>query len=173
MYTYELKEDDYPGSFEDLYGESPFHIGYSNRSRYILGTKPLSRDEMESIEEQEDTYFSLPVYAYVHSGSTISLSPFSCPWDSGRSGIIYARKDDLVESLGPNWESLVNQAAQYVVEAFDMYLGGDVYTVLVHDADGEIVESCGGFLGTEAAKEWAQETIAYLNRIDDNEYLQV
>jgi hypothetical protein len=32
----------------------------------------------------------LPVYGYDHSGLAVNTTGFSCPWDSGRLGIIYA-----------------------------------------------------------------------------------
>lgn len=33
----------------------------------------------------------LPLYYYSHSGESISTTPFSCPFDSGKCGYIYAR----------------------------------------------------------------------------------
>lgn len=39
------------------------------------------------------------VYMYSHTGQTVSLSPFSCPFDSGIVGYIWTNSDRLAESL--------------------------------------------------------------------------
>lgn len=66
-------------------------ITYADHSRYTLGTERISLDRFEQIGRMIDKgeYIGLPVYAYIHSGEQISTSPFTCPFDSGRSGWIY------------------------------------------------------------------------------------
>ena len=39
-------------------------------------------------------YLMLPLYLYDHSGITMNTTGFSCPWDSGQVGWIYAFKED-------------------------------------------------------------------------------
>lgn len=38
-----------------------------------------------------------PVYAYIHGGVTVSLSPFGDRWDSGQLGCIWASDKDFAE----------------------------------------------------------------------------
>ena len=45
-------------------------------------------------------YIALPVYLYEHSGTTVSTSPFSCPWDSGFFGIIAVPLDKVRREYG-------------------------------------------------------------------------
>ena len=42
----------------------------------------------------------LPLYLYDHSGITMSISPFSCPWDSGQVGWIYCTPDAISKNFG-------------------------------------------------------------------------
>ena len=37
---------------------------------------------------------SQPIYAYMHGGVTVSLTPFSCRWDSCQVGLVFSHKDD-------------------------------------------------------------------------------
>ena len=41
-----------------------------------------------------------PLYLYDHSGLSMSTSPYSCTWDSGQVGYIYALRSHLVKSTG-------------------------------------------------------------------------
>lgn len=56
--------------------------------------------ELQDILDSLDKYIILPLFLYDHSGITISTGPFSCPWDSGQVGWIYAEKKKLIEETG-------------------------------------------------------------------------
>jgi hypothetical protein len=91
------------------------------------------------------------VYAYIHSGTALSTSPFSCPWDSGWMGFIYITPErakrhgyNLRTKEGKEWAADIIKDALRVYEA---YLNGQVYGVEVVDEEGDIVESCGPFYG--------------------------
>lgn len=89
------------------------HELYLNKYRYRDLYNWELQDELDYIKENENTYIELksrqfelvsyhdnresnenweswPVYAYIHGGMTVSLSPFSCSWDSGQLGRIWA-----------------------------------------------------------------------------------
>lgn len=90
-------------------------------------------------------YFILPLYLYDHSGITMKITPFSCRWDSGQVGFIYADKDckDYDDMLA----GLTSE-----VETYDKYLTGDVYFYQLEDSSGEVIDSCCGFYGFESCK---------------------
>lgn len=135
---------------QDIDAEAPDFlaatIGYVSR-RYALGTKHMNAEELDAIAASEE-YYSLPVYAYVHSGATISTSSFSCPFDSGRSGLVFIRKDDpALEGVEDPLELLRGEVA-----VFDSYLCGEIYTVLILDQEGTVVDSVGGIYGQVSAE---------------------
>lgn len=68
-----------------------------------------------------------PVYAYEHGGITISLAPFSCPWDSGQIGWAYAFKDDYADCP----EEDIKRYLYELVKLYDMYLQGEVFAVII------------------------------------------
>jgi len=62
--------------------------------RYSLGDKHEFKepaDFREFLNGQEGVIY-LPRFLYDHSGITMSTGPFSCPWDSGQVGFIYATR---------------------------------------------------------------------------------
>lgn len=97
----------------------------------------------------------LPLYLYDHSGITMNTTGFSCPWDSGRVGYVYASKEDLkrlgLEDRDEEWieKNLVEE-----VKLYDTYLRGNVYgyrIIEVDEDDEEIeeIDSCFGFYGDD------------------------
>lgn len=85
---------------------------------------------------------ALPLYLYDHGGITIKTSPFSCIFDSGLVGFIYA----IDGTEGLNHNDLVRCLMAEVSE-YNSYLTGEVYCYTVTDSNGEHVDSCGGFIG--------------------------
>lgn len=127
----------------DPFGE----ILYAKRSRYVLGGRAVDSDEMREIAEDPNNIV-LPVYAYVHGGSTISTGAFSCQWDSGQSGYVWISKADALSQLGK--KRLTTKTREKILEnlrgtvrTFAMFLEGDVYDLRVYrvDENGDIDES--------------------------------
>jgi len=99
----------------------------------------------------------LKVYVYQHSGTTISVTPFSCKWDSGQLGYIVAHKPagkgDTVEGIEATLKS--------EIELFDQYISGEIYWYSI-EYEGKEVDSCGGYYGLENCREQVAETMRAL-----------
>ncbi len=91
-------------------------------------------------------YWFYPVYGYVHSGVALSLTPFSCPWDSGLAGYVAVKRP----SRGGEWrtrKAFLAYLAGFIRE-FNDYLAGDCYGYEIVETDtGTVVDSCWGFIG--------------------------
>lgn len=101
-------------------------------SRYALGDIPVEypKEAFNTWEELEQTLVDdhgpctvLPIYMYDHSGITISIAPFSCPWDSGQVGFIYCSEARALEEGIDDIEACLKAE----VEEYDQYLSGKVY----------------------------------------------
>ncbi|CCC86343.1 hypothetical protein PPM_p0193 (plasmid) [Paenibacillus polymyxa M1] len=104
-------------------------------------------------EVLEKHYVILPVYLYDHGSLTISTTPFQCPWDSGQIGWIYVsnkkiREEYNVKRVSKKLRFQVLSHLQLEVEIYDHYLRGDVYSFILKDLDGEIIDSGDGFYGS-------------------------
>jgi hypothetical protein len=142
-----------------------YHLGTMAffHKRYELGDKhTLDIPDCEAIEANK-AYCSLSVFMYEHSGITISTRPFSCPWDSGKLGIIFCEYS-LAEKEGLTPEQLRSRL-QAEVEEYNTYLVGDIWYYSIEKTDGESLDSCGNFYGydyclTEAKNQaswWSKE----------------
>lgn len=60
----------------------------------------MDEDELQEVLDSLDKYIILPLYLYDHGGITMSTGPFSCPWDSGQLGWIYALKQRFIDETG-------------------------------------------------------------------------
>lgn len=137
--------------------DEPGELYYLKSSRYTLGSKQVSRDELDALKEDADgANYVFPYYAYIHSGVTISLGAFSCQWDSGCCGLVVIPKDNpccgKIET-----EEKAREIAESLVKEWDMYLTGDVwgYVIEREDENGEPVEvdSLLGIYGREDAED--------------------
>lgn len=104
-------------------------------------------------------YVALPVYAYIHSGVTVSTTPFGCRWDSGLSGFTYTKRTDYIEGFGAKKNvknSVIEDHLKGNLKTFDTWLRGEVYSFLIEDAEtGEVLDSCGGYYGNDYAENMA------------------
>ena len=100
----------------------------------------------------------LPLYLYDHSGITMATTPFSCPWDSGQVGFIYASRERIraefsVKRISKKLREKVEGILRSEVKDYDQYLTGDVYGYIIEDDNGDELESCWGFCGEDSARE--------------------
>lgn len=138
---------------------------YYSSYRYILGDQQVSKDRIEEIIKDEDMVY-LPVYAYIHSGVALNTTGFSCPWDSGMSGIIAVSKDDIrkefnVKRITKSVMDKVNNLLKCEVDTFSKYLNGEVYGFEVVDESGNIVDSCYGFYSEEDAISQGNDSLKF------------
>ncbi len=84
----------------------------------------------------------LPLYLYDHSGLRMSVGGFSCPWDSGQVGWIYASREDVLKNWG--WKVLTKERRERAerllkseVEEYDQFLCGDAWGWAVYETDDE------------------------------------
>lgn len=128
--------------------------------RYTLGDKHDYKKEdynswdklKKAIIKKEKPAAIAPLYLYNHSGVSIATTPFSCTWDSGQVGFIFVSRETLFkEFLGKKLTDELRKKAQELISAeaeeYNSYIQGDVKQYTVQDQDGEVVDSCSGFIG--------------------------
>jgi len=146
-----------------------YHLGDEITWKYITGRPHFgSPDEFrEWLETSEGKgAIVLPLYLYDHSGITMSTGPFSCPWDSGQVGWIYAtretiRKEYSAKRITKKLRTKVVEVLQGEVKTYDEFLTGQVYGYVVEDAEGNDLDSCWGFFGMEYCKEEGRRAAEY------------
>jgi len=162
-HTIEIKYDENAESPREWDNVCVFHIGHS---RYSFGDK--NYNDRESIdkafhEAKNNGDVVLPLYMYDHSGITISLAPFSCPWDSGQVGFVQVPRKEFVAEFGkkrftPKLKAKALEWAKNETETLDCYLRGDVYGYVV-DNDGD---SCWGYYSIEDAMREAESVVDWI-----------
>jgi hypothetical protein len=168
--TIEIVNDDCPPNPREDYD----HLGtilYLKTSRYILGDEGVDHEVIDEMVERDDV-FLLPVYAYIHSGISLSTGSFHgrvpayhAHFDSGQSGVIYIEKEKMREEFGNMDENELQEKAEKImrseIEEFDQYLNGDVWGYCIYDETGEEIDSCYGFYGMDYCIEEAKRVAEY------------
>lgn len=102
-----------------------YSIGDVNLREYFSPSKYFKQEGIEF----KDTFF-LPVYMYDHGGITISTSPFSCRWDSGKVGFIYTTKERIRNLCGIHYEyteESIKEDLNAEIKLYNEFIMGNVY----------------------------------------------
>lgn len=158
-YTIKIEQDDLGES--SRYWDNLGHMWCFHR-RYNLGDykeNPYKSSQFRSwknfsktLKEEHGAVVILPLYLYDHSGITMRTGPFSCPWDSGQVGFIFATRQGIYKEysckrITKKIREQVEKALQGEVETYDMYLTGDVWYYNIEDENGDDVDSLSGLYG--------------------------
>lgn len=111
--------------------------------------------ELRDILDSLDKYVILPLFLYDHSGITMSTSVFSCPWDSGQVGWIYASKQKFIDETG------YTEAELFSKDSHRAPVIGERVKVKGRDDWGEVTENVIAMDGTTG----------YTVNFDYNKYL--
>lgn len=115
-------------------------------------------------------YIVLPIYGYIHSGITISLTPFSCAWDSGTIGFIAYNKAEISKIINSNeietMTAYCKELATAEIREYDAYIQGACYFLVLKNTTTKEKQSCGCFYGQVTRDDI--EMLAGLVGIEDN-----
>lgn len=95
------------------------------------------------------------VYRYEHSGVAYNTTGFSCRWDSGKVGVIFALKKDIrdnfsVKRITKNIVEKTEKILDAEISTYSQWANGDVYGIKFFDSiddynSGDDSDSCWGF----------------------------
>lgn len=122
--------------------------------------------DIERLKQEFGAVVILPIYMYSHGGETINTTGFSCPWDSGQIGWIFATTEDICKEynckrVNPAIRHIVKSRLVGEIETLDQYICGEVYGYKLFDKTGNEIDSCWGFYGFDYVKEEVSSLIAW------------
>ncbi len=146
-----------PREFDNLGTMVCFHNRYKVGDETGLKSSDFSSwEELESyLYKEENALIVIPIFMYDHSGLWINTTGFSCPWDSGQIGYIYASKEKVRKEY--NYKRISKKLKEQVkeilcseVDLYNDYLSGNVYGFTLTDKEkDEELDSSSGFYGTD------------------------
>lgn len=128
-------------------------------TRYNLGDDHMAdREEvLDILEGRRKDVVALPLYLYDHGNITMNTTGFSCPWDSGMVGCIFASYEKIRECYGvkritKKMIEKVKDSLRAEVKTYDDYISGNVYGYIIKKDDEEM-DSCWGYSYDDALNE--------------------
>ena len=166
-FTVEIWQDVHYGDLDSPKDWDNLGTMICSHHKYTLGDEQFKASDYSSWDDVEkqllidnpDVLFWRPLFLYDHSGISMSSTPYACGWDSGQVGFIYlthknAEQFNTTEEMA---KCLIQE-----VETYSAWLEGDVVGFTVTDSEGNVVDSCGGFIGDyEYCKHEAVESTRY------------
>lgn len=129
----------------------PMGTIYTKHNRYFAIGEDLNKiEDEEAAEVRSNGAEWLPIYAYVHSGVALAVTPFGCSFDSGQCGFITMTKEKIISEYGDDSEESKEKARKYMkgeIENWNTYLSGNIYGYIVENKAGEHLDSCWGYYG--------------------------
>lgn len=149
-----ISPDPYPDG-PDRWGDDGVFLVADHRDFYV---KPPKDSTMESVvADYQKTHHVFGLEAYIHSGVVLALSrEGNFPdrqWDVSQLGAVFVAKNEA------RTKAKAREMAQGLIETWNTYLSGDVWTVSVEDETDEVIECVGGFYGRECAEEEARDML--------------
>lgn len=163
---------------------------YNKASEPMAAVAAADRKVQELIMAVIDKHtVMLPLYLYDHSGLSMNTGGFSCPWDSGQVGYIYATREAIlkefsVKKLTEEPRAKVERILRGEVKTYSQYLEGDVYGYVIYEIDeecdcdpepwltsctctshAEVVDSCWGYFGSDDALEEGRSVLKHYEEL--------
>jgi len=135
-------------------------IVYNHRDFYVKKEGFSPREIFDYFEENAyrkklyKGHFVFTLYAYIHSGVSLSLGrdryPFNDRWDVSSTGNV------LVKRASGTWtEAKAREIAEELVRTWNQYLSGDVYGYNIE----QLNESCWGYYGGDVCLQEAKSIV--------------
>lgn len=139
-----------------------YNLGDIKESNYWDSARKNCRSWEElwaEIQKGYDIIVAKPLYLYDHSGISISTGSFigrahHARWDSGQIGFVFITRESVKKIQG--WKQItakrkkkLKQWLQAEVKTYDQYLRGEVYWYDIEGPNGEHIDSCSGFYGSD------------------------
>lgn len=104
----------------------------------------------------------IPVYCMDHSGIYIGARNPGYPWDSWLAGVYYVPGERIRAEYkdAPDAIEQARNVALVELKRFSDYMEGDCYCYTIENAAGDLLDSCGGYVG--------YDEIEYIHEIFQN-----
>lgn len=139
-------QDEYNGKWFNEYTFFPGTLKGSDMAKEcVLELLPINA--LKELADRKNVI--LPLYLYDHSGITMNNDGFSCPWDSGQVGWIYASHQEVKDEYGNLSRESLDKAENLLrgeTKTYDHYICGECYGFIIEE-NGQEVDSVWGFLG--------------------------
>lgn len=173
-YCYEIIQDDYAES-PNNWDDNEVFLVYDHRDFCVERKNfypPEINDWMQGDDDYDfSDYYIFPVYAYIHSGVSLSLNHNGDRWDTSMRGYILVFKT-LRENLT---EELAKEYAESLIILWNCYLSGNVYAFKIYKKitcehcghiEYNLLESLYGCYGHDNCE---KECINYIDNFIENE----
>ena len=102
----------------------------------------MASEDMPDVSDKD--YWFFPIYAYIHSGMSVSTTPFSCRWDSGVLGQVAVKRPS--KGGGFKTRKAFMKHLEVMTNVLNSYIQGDCYAIVI-EKDGVQTDYLCGFIG--------------------------
>jgi len=108
-------------------------------------------DISEKFREMYEGCIIKNVYVYEHGNVVYRTTPFGCPFDSWQAGLIVCTPEDAkTAGFDPIKDAeKIEKGLISEVVVFSMWRNGEIYGFIEEDQNGDHVNSCFGFYGSD------------------------
>jgi len=149
-----IERDDYAES-PDVWENDDVFLVYDHRDFYVKREGFDPQDIFDFTRENPgalyEGYHVFDLYAYIHSGVSLSLGRGSCSFDTSMKGFVLVQRQK-----GWSWRREIagGIAESLIKHTWNVYLSGEIYSYVSE------YSSCSGFYGDEGIEDGIKEAKA-------------
>ena len=121
-YAYSITQNNF-AEYPDAYSDDLFLI-YDHRD-FSVKRKDFKPSDIAENPKDYNDFFIYPVFAYIHSGVSLSLSHNGDRWDTSMRGYVLVNKSEFNEENA-------RVGALNLIEEWNMYFSGDIYDAVIY-----------------------------------------
>lgn len=140
------------------------HRHYDNPAEdHLNSVDAIAEFEAENTGDDSE-WMVFPLWMFDHSGNVYragASNPFSCPWDSGRVGVIALKRSEFGAPAGETFDAL--DCANAICANYTDWANGNAWGYVVEDAKGVSLDSCWGYVGDHDEEYFRGEAMSSFN----------
>ena len=157
----------YEYTVEYSWGNNTYYINAKQSNDDIAAEMTDDFSTMEKLElaAASGEFVWRPISIYDHSGVSMWLGGTAghvdAQWDCSTIGFAYvekctAEKEWISSDKYKTWQEWANHIMEAEMDVYDDYVEGNCYGWSIKDEDDDVIDSCGGYYGTDYGDEYKE-----------------
>lgn len=162
-------------SMKEWYDEMLFEGAFDKHTTHAgdAGMGPVGRAKYLAEKLYKKGYFALPILKYEHSDVKYYLGDSIDYWDGSVVGFVWVNRSEICREYGQkiitkNLRQQLEKSIDSMLKSYTDYANGYVYSYFHYDSEGELIDSCGSYMGYASDQELLEEMLHNIDTQDDN-----
>ena len=167
-YDFEMEDENHEIHHESVSFWASWDEYSEDVARELVNLYFTDKTKLKMLEDTNKVAF-LPISLYDHSGITMWLGSkeghVDARWDCSSVGYAFIEYDEKRFGKSKDWKQEAYDIMSSEMKVYNDYVSGEIYGWEIKDEDGNRIDSCGGYFGSDSFDSMFEEAKA---KVDAN-----